>query len=95
MWMNETGVAHMADQDRLAALNPRTAALINAALNAPKMHVVISTYADGKTYRHETRCAKTAENWAIGERRNIGRDLISRETGKTVRVVSVEILPLA
>lgn len=85
----------MTDQDRLATLNPRSAALINAALNAPKTHVVISTYADGKEYRHEARCAKTAENWAVGERRKIGRDLISRETGKTVRVVSVEIMPIA
>ena len=69
--------------------------LIAAALAMPKTHVVISTYADGKEYRHETRSAATAENWAIGERRKIGRDLIDRATGKTVRVVSVDILPIA
>ena len=83
------------NQDCFATLSPRTAALIKAALDAPKTHVVVSTYADGKEYRHETRSAATAENWAVGERRKIGRDLISRETGGIVRVVSVEILPLA
>ncbi len=82
------------DQDRFATLSPRTAALIKAALDAPKTHVVVSTYADGKTHRHETRSAATAENFAVGERRKIGRDLIDRETGGIVRVVSVDIIAL-
>lgn len=80
-------------QDRFATLSPRTAALIQAALNAPKTHVVVSTYADGFQRRHETRSTATAENHAVGERRKIGRDLISRETGGIVRV-SVDFLPL-
>lgn len=82
------------DQDRFATLSPRTAALMKAALEAPKTHAVVSTYANGSTYRHETASLAQAENWAVGERRKIGRDLISRETGGIVRVVSVDILPL-
>ncbi len=30
----------------------------------------------------------------VGERRKIGRDLIERETGATVRVVSVDVVAL-
>lgn len=67
--------------------------LITAAAAAPKTHVVITTYADGATSRHETRSAATAENFAIGERRKVGRDLISRDGG-TVRVVSVDVVAL-
>lgn len=67
--------------------------LIAKASAAPATHVVVSTYADGRTVRHETRNAAAAETWATGERRKIGRDLISREAG-TVRVVSVEIQEL-
>lgn len=81
--------------DHFATMDPRTAALIKAALAAPKTHVVVSTYADGSQHRHETRSLATAENFAVGERRSIGRDLISRETGAMVRIVSVEILPIA
>lgn len=67
---------------------------IAAAHAAPMTHCVLTTYADGTAKRHETRSHGSAENWAIGERRKIGRDLINRETGATVRVVSVEIQPL-
>ncbi|RWO90910.1 hypothetical protein [Mesorhizobium sp.] len=87
----------MTDQpqpDHFANMDPRTAALIKAALAAPKTHAVISTYADGSEHRHDTRNAASAENYAVGERRKIGRDLISRETGGSVRVVSVEIVEI-
>lgn len=67
---------------------------INAALAAPKTHAVVTTYASGATRSFETRCAGSAENYAIGERRKIGRELISRETGETVRVVAVDIVRL-
>ena len=67
---------------------------INAALAAPKTHAVVTTYADGRTRRHETRSEATAETHAIGERRKIGRCLIDRDTGRTVRVVSVDIVAL-
>lgn len=68
--------------------------LIAAALAMPKTHKVITTYADGRVREFETRSEKTAENHAALDRRNIGRDLIDRETGKTVRVVSVRVAPI-
>lgn len=66
--------------------------LIAAALAAPKTHAVVTLYESGKVRRFDTRSAASAENHAIGERRKIGRDLIDRETGDTVRVVSVEVV---
>lgn len=76
------------------SIHTRIAAKIAAALAMPKTHCVVSTYADGATNRHETASLAQAQNWAIGERRKIGRDLIERETGNIVRVVSVDILPI-
>jgi len=57
----------------------------------PKTHEVVTTYADGKVRRFETRSLVTANNHAILDRRNIGRDLINRDTKKIVRIVSVEV----
>lgn len=68
--------------------------LIAAALAMPKTHAVVTRFADGSERRHETRNLASAQNYAIGERRKIGRDLISRGSGATVRVVSVEIVAL-
>lgn len=68
--------------------------LIAAALAAPKTHRVVTTYAGGKTRWHDTRSLATAENYADGERRKIGRKLIDRESGTTVRVVSVNVSAL-
>jgi hypothetical protein len=68
--------------------------LIAATLAAPKTHKVVTTYADGTVREFETRSERTAENHAVLDRRKIGRDLISRETGKTVRVVSVAVEPI-
>lgn len=68
--------------------------LIAAALAAPKTHKVVTTYADGRVREFETRSELTAENHAILDRRNIGRDLISRETGEIVRIVSVDVVAL-
>lgn len=68
--------------------------MIAREMAKPMTHVVVTTYASGATKRHETRGAAQAENWAIGERRKIGRDLISRETNETVRVVAVETFAL-
>jgi hypothetical protein len=72
---------------------------IAAARTAPLTHRVTTTYADGATRTHDTRSAATAEVFAVGERRKIGRDLISRNAdltaGPVVRVVSVEIAAIA
>ncbi|UFS77176.1 hypothetical protein LPB73_07310 [Tardiphaga sp. 37S4] len=58
---------------------------------APYTHRVTTHYASGATKTHDTRGAAQAENWAIGERRKVGHDLLDRATGSTVRVASVTI----
>jgi len=72
---------------------------IAAARTAPLTHRVTTTFADGAKRAHDTRSAATAEVFAVGERRKIGRDLISRNVdltaGPVVRVVSVEIAEIA
>ncbi|RWN51410.1 MAG: hypothetical protein EOS04_24370 [Mesorhizobium sp.] len=65
--------------------------LIAARLAAPKNFRVTTLYESGNTRIHDTETLSQAENYATGERRKIGRDLIERATGKKVRVVSVEI----
>jgi hypothetical protein len=68
--------------------------LIAAALAAPKTHAVVTTYECGRVKRFDTRSAASAENHATGERRKLGRNLIDRDTGATVRVVAVEVVVL-
>lgn len=68
--------------------------LIAAALAAPKTHKVVTTYEGGAVKEHETRSGATAEMYARGERRKVGRGLLDRDTGETVRVVSVEVVAL-
>lgn len=71
--------------------------LILAMLAKPITHNVATIFADGTERVLGTRCIKSAENYAFGERRKIGRDLISRgddlghKAGDIVRVVAVEI----
>ena len=69
-------------------------ALLTAIAAQPKTHAVVANYDSGKIYRHEARSLKAAQNHAVEWQRKIGRPLISRETGETVRVVSVEIVAL-
>lgn len=71
-----------------------TNALIAAALAMPKTHQVVTTYADGRVRTFATRSKLTAENHAVLDRRNIGRDLINRETGEKVRIVRVTVEPI-
>lgn len=77
--------------------------LILAALAMPLTHKVVTTYADGRVREFATRSRQTADNHAVLDRRNIGRDLIVRGTekwsggklvskGRTVRIVSVEVV---
>lgn len=68
--------------------------LIAAALAAPKTHKVVTTFADGHTREFATRNAASAEMHAVLDRRKIGRDLIDRPTGKTVRIVSVDVVKI-
>lgn len=63
-----------------------------AAIQAlPRTHKYVMTYADGSTREILAISAQAAENGAVRERRHIGKDLIDRVTGKTVRMVSVEV----
>lgn len=64
---------------------------IAAHLAKPLTHKVVTIYADGASKEHFTRSLAAANNWAIGERRKIGRKLIDRDTGKTVHVVGVTV----
>lgn len=69
-------------------------ARIAQRLAAPKQWEMIARYACGKEYRFQTETRGQCENHAIVWNRKIGRNLICRETGAIVRVVSVEIVAL-
>jgi len=75
-------------------MSPATAALLARRLAAPKSFNVLTTYADGSTIDHLTETRGQAETYKAVRSGKIGRDLIDRETGKTVRIVSVEIVAL-
>lgn len=64
---------------------------IAAELDKPMTHKCVTLYADGSTKEHQAQSLAQAHNWAIGERRKIGNDLIDRATGKTVRVIDVYV----
>jgi hypothetical protein len=68
--------------------------LIARAQTMPKTHRVVTLYECGKMRTHDTRCAASAENYATGERRKVGREFIDRETGLPVRVVAVETVEI-
>lgn len=68
--------------------------LIAAELAKPMTHKVVTLYADGSAKEHQARSLAQAANWATGERRKIGRDLIDRATGNTVRVLDVYVAAL-
>lgn len=76
-------------------LDARIEAKIAAALAAPKTHEVVTTYACGKVHTFPSRSLASAENYADMERRKIGRALIDRASGNTVRVVSVDVREFA
>lgn len=65
--------------------------LIAAELAKPLTHKCVTLYADGSAKEHQTRGLAQANNFAMGERRKVGRDLIDRATGKTVRVLDVYV----
>ena len=66
-------------------------AIVAAMLARPMTHEVVTIFADGNTRSFPVRSLGQAENYAISERRKVGRDLINRDTGATVRVTAVEI----
>jgi hypothetical protein len=78
-------------EEQIAA---NTESLIQRLLAMPKTLAVVTRFADGSVRRHEVATRGQAENYAVGERRKIGRDLINRETGATVRVIAVDIVSI-
>lgn len=73
----------------------------------PHTHKVVTTYADGASREFTTRSLASAEQHAVLDRRNIGRNLIVRGTetwsadgkkllkaGRTVRIVKVEVVAI-
>lgn len=71
-----------------------TSELIARIQALPKTHKYVSTYSDGSTKEVFAVSKAAAENGAVFPRRLIGRNLIDRDTGKTVRIVSVEVVAL-
>lgn len=69
--------------------------IIARALAKPFTHTVTTHYADGICKRHDTRSLAAAENWAVEERRKIGRTLIGLADAETVTVVAVTIAEIA
>lgn len=72
-----------------------TEAFLKAQLARPLTHRVTIHYEGGATRTHDTRSEAQAENYAVGERRKIGRSLTDRMTGDTVRVSGVTITSLS
>lgn len=65
--------------------------LIAAHLARPVTHRVTTAYEGGAVRTHDVRSLAQAQNWATGERRKVGRTLLSRETGESVKVIAVTI----
>jgi hypothetical protein len=71
-----------------------TPALVAEMLARPLTHKVVTTWSDGSTNELAVRSLAQAKNHKITMSHMAGRDLISRETGATVRVTSIEIVAL-
>ena len=54
----------------------------------------LTLFADGTSRRFETETRGQAENYAVGEKRKVGKVLTNRETGAEVRVVDVYVAAL-
>ena len=76
------------------SLSPASAALISRMQAMPKAFEVVTLFADGTSRSHEAATRGQADNYAVGERRKIGRSLINRETGATVVVTDVYVAAL-
>lgn len=75
-------------------MNPQVAALLARRLAAPKQFEVVTLFADGTARRFETETRGQADNYAVAERRKVGRQLVNRDTGATVEVVDVYVAAL-
>ncbi|MEA1840751.1 hypothetical protein [Agrobacterium tumefaciens] len=75
-------------------MNPEIANLIATRLAAPKKFEVVTLFADGTSRSHKTEKRGQAENYAVGEKRKVGRSLINGETGATVVATDVYVASL-
>ena len=75
-------------------MSPEIAALLARRLAAPKQFEVVTLFADGTSRSFETETRGQAENYAVGEKRKVGKVLKNRETGAEVRVVDVYVAAL-
>jgi len=66
-------------------------AKLEALAAKPREWRVTTVYQDGAVRVLDQPTEKQAENYASRERLKVGKDLISRETGLPVRVVSVTV----
>lgn len=82
------------------AIAADTEAFLQRMLARPMTHEVVTKFADGTERRFKVQSLGAANNHAVGERRKVGRDLISHgdaighKAGDIVRVVSVEVIAL-
>lgn len=75
-------------------MNATTAALIAKMQSMPKAFEVVTLFADGTSRTYQTATRGQADNYAVGEKRKIGRTLLNRDTGATVEVVDVYVAAL-
>lgn len=69
-----------------------TEAFLQAQLARPLTHRVTTVYEGGAVKTHDTRSLAQAKTYAdFVARPRIGRTLIDRETGATVRVIAVTV----
>jgi hypothetical protein len=87
----------MTNEQQIAA---DTEAFLQRMLARPMTHEVVTTFADGTERRFKVQSLGAANNHAVGERRKVGKDLISRgddlghKAGDIVRVVDVSVVAL-
>lgn len=67
-------------------------AILAAQLAKPFTHKVVTKWSNGEENVLEVRSIAQAENHKVTMSRMAGRDVVSRETGETKRVVSIEIV---
>lgn len=66
-------------------------ARLEALAAQPRQWRTTLTYSNGTVKTHDSLHEQGAENFALGARLRMKRTMISRETGETVRIVSVTV----
>ena len=71
-----------------------TPSILKDHLSRPFTHAVTTVYSDGREKDHFARSIAAAKNFAVGERRKIGKQVIDRKTGDSSVVIDVVISKL-